>query len=165
MHNTCENSSKTVFTYGDNKIIPSHKKFFHVDTTHPNIIKAMIYLSAKVNHSNGCFRYIPESHLVNFSWPTWINLKAIRSSLISTDQITLKKFYSLPLEYRKRNTFAYLYDDSNDEYMSELDSAATSFESDDANIILFHPLGIHTGGYCYTGNRTALQLTIEKSES
>ena len=89
----------------------------------------------------------------------WYLSKVVRDNYFNTDYKSLLRFYSLKKTYQKRNTFAYLLEDN--VYKKKLDNAAVVFESP-LNMILFNPLGIHTGGFCYKGKRKALQVTLTK---
>jgi len=159
-HSTSSINSKEFFSYSeDPKVNSNHINFFHYDTTPPNVVKIMIYLSKHVSSENGAFRYIPESFKLNNKKKNWYLSKVVRDNYFNTDYKSLLRFYSLKKTYQKRNTFAYLLEDN--VYKKKLDNAAVVFESP-LNMILFNPLGIHTGGFCYKGKRKALQVTLTK---
>tara|TARA_X000001036_G_scaffold438499_1_gene486480 strand:+ start:286 stop:1209 length:924 start_codon:yes stop_codon:yes gene_type:complete len=158
-HNTSSKNSNINFKYSsEDDIKADHINFYHVDTTPPSVIKVMIYLSTIVDENNGAFRYIPYSYKKNTSYDDWCIRHVVRNNYFNTDKETMRKFYSLPKKYQKRNTFTYLLDDTN--YKKQIDKSAIVFKTP-CNIILFNPMGIHSGGFIYKGQRKALQITIK----
>ena len=165
-HSTNSDISNKVYNYGDAVIKPDHKSLWHTDTTHPEIIKMMIYLDKDVTEQNGAFRYLPYSHILSQDFDEWSILKTNRYLNFSTTYDSLKSFYALPAPFRKRNTFAYLLDRTlTESYFKMLENNQKIFTSNKDQgyqMILFNPLGIHSGGFCYDGSRKAIQVTFAK---
>lgn len=156
-HYNNDKINEIIFNYGDNW--NSEVRFSHYDTTPPNTIKCMIYISDIVNEQNGCLQYIPGSHLLNNNKKLFSIRKAIKNNnLFQTDDKTREIFYQLDKEYQYKNMFL-LEEKKNSPLYDKIASQLVPLKYPN-NIVLFDPNGIHTGGFIYSGERIALQVVI-----
>lgn len=152
----------------DREFASQHSKTFlqlHYDPD-PENIKSIVYLSDVQQDEQGPFKFLPYSQMVDektaFSRICGATMSGIN---LLEDDLKRKLFSLLPEEMRVHNIFGSLL--TNEQIISSnagrISSNLKSFLGNKGHFILFNPLGIHSGGFCFAGKqRLNLQLIFKR---
>lgn len=130
----------------------------HIDPVE-NQLKVMIYLN-EIDNDSGPFSYIPTSNRWVYDPLQNIMGRAIATGNYCNTPEARQEIFKLPKFLRISYNFGRSLIDSNP-LQKMLLSKEKIFTSNDANVILFDPAGMHKGGICNNKHRIAIQVLLK----
>lgn len=130
----------------------------HIDPVEGQL-KVMIYLN-EVEENSGPFTYIPKSNRWVYDPLQEIFGRAIATGNYCNNPKKRQEIFRLPKKLRVSYNFGRSLVD-NHPVQNMLLNKEKQFISQNENVILFDPAGIHKGGICKTKDRIAIQVLLK----